>query len=203
MFGNDNWIRRSSALNWVSYIGTYIVVAALALDISFSAGESVLSSSPSPSPSSLTTNLTPVDGIRCDEVEFTRFHIHAHLDIFVDGKPYTVPSQIGIDPEGRCLYWLHTHDDSGIIHIESPTEREFTIGNFIEIWKRTFGNTVLFDSDLNETNSFINAYVNGVEVPSSTDLTNIGINAHDEIALLLGPIRPENIPSEYQFEEGL
>jgi hypothetical protein len=176
-------------------------VAALALDISFSVGESALSSSPSLS--SLTTNLIPVDGIKCDEVEFTKFHIHAHLDIFVDGKPFTVPSQIGIDPEGRCLYWLHTHDDSEIIHIESPTDREFTIENFIEIWKRTLGTTVLFDSDLNETNRVVNAYVNGVEVPSNTDFTNIGINAYDEIALVFGPIQADNIPSEYQFEEGL
>lgn len=201
MFGNYNWNKRSFSLNEVLYIGTYIVVAALALDICFSTGESALSSSQSPS--SFTTNMTPVDGIRCDEVEFSKFHIHAHLDVFVDGKSYTVPSQIGIDPEGRCLYWLHTHDDSGIIHIESPTEREFTIGNFIEIWKKTLGSTVLFDSDLNETNSVINAYVNGVEVPSSTDLTNIGINAHDEIALLFGPIHADSIPSEYQFDEGL
>jgi hypothetical protein len=201
MFGNDTWNKRSFALNGVLYIGTYVVAAALALDISFSAGASALSSSPSPS--SYTTITTPVDGIRCDEVEFTKFHIHAHLDIFVDGKSYTVPSQIGIDPEGRCLYWLHTHDDSGIIHIESPTEREFTIGNFIEIWKRTFGSTVLFDSDLNETNGVINAYVNGVEVPSGTDLTNIGISAYDEIALVFGPIQADKIPLEYQFEEGL
>ena len=200
MYGNVNWNIRSFGLNGALYIGTSIVVAALALDISFSVGESVLSS---PSLSSLTTNLIPVDGIKCDEVEFTKFHIHAHLDIFVDGKPFTVPSQIGIDSEGRCLYWLHTHDDSGIIHIESPTDREFTIGNFIEIWKRTLGTTVLFDSDLNETNSVVNAYVNGVEVPSNTDLTNIGINAYDEIALVIGPIQADNIPSEYQFEEGL
>ena len=132
---NKNWNERSFALCLELYSFISIVVAALALDISFSIGEDALSSSSS------TTNMTTIDGIRCDTVEFTKFHIHAHLDILVDSKQFILPSQIGIDPEGRCLYWLHTHDISGIIHIESPTEREFTVGNFIEIWEMTLGNT--------------------------------------------------------------
>jgi hypothetical protein len=197
---NKNWNERSFALCLVLHIFISIVVAALALDISFSVGEDALSSSSS---SSSTTNMTTVDGIRCDTVEFTKFHIHAHLDILVDGKQFILPSQIGIDPEGRCLYWLHTHDDSGIIHIESPTEREFTVGNFIEIWEMTLGNTKVFNSNLNETNDIISAYVNGVKVPSSTDFRNIGIKAHDEIALVIGPIQADKIPSAYQFQEGL
>ena len=97
---NKNWNERSFALCLVLYIFISIVVAALALDISFSVGEDALSSSSSSS----TTNMTTVDGIRCDTVEFTNFHIHAHLDILVDGKQFILPSQIGIDPEGRCLY---------------------------------------------------------------------------------------------------
>ncbi|MGB7881908.1 MAG: hypothetical protein WBL44_04230, partial [Nitrososphaeraceae archaeon] len=110
------------------YLGASVTLAAIALDMSYSTREDVFSSTP---------NMTMVDGIRCNTMEFTTFHIHAHLDILVDGRPFTVPSQIGIDPEGRCLYWLHTHDDSGIIHIESPEKRQFTIGNFIDIWTKT------------------------------------------------------------------
>lgn len=173
------------------FLGSSITIAAMALDMSYSIGEEVLSSTP---------NMTMVDGIRCDTVEFTIFHIHAHLDIFVDGKPFTVPSQIGIDPEGRCLYWLHTHDDSGIIHIESPVERQFTIGNFIDIWTRTFNNTQLFDT--NPTIA-LSMFVNGVKVPTDTDLRNVNINAHDEIALVFGPIQADKIPTRYEFQHGL
>jgi hypothetical protein len=174
---------------------TSIILAASALDISFSVGEDAFSSP---------SNMTPVDGIRCDSMEFTKFHIHAHLDIFVDGKPFTVPSQIGIDPQGRCLYWLHTHDDSGVIHIESPIEREFSIGNFIDIWDQTFNNTKLFDNkSVNDTNSALRMYINGVEVPTGTDFRNISISAHDEIALIIGPIQDDKIPSRYQFQQGL
>jgi hypothetical protein len=174
---------------------TFIILSANALDISFSVGDDVFS---------LPSIMTPVDGIRCDSMEFTKFHIHAHLDIFIDGKPFTVPSQIGIDSQGRCLYWLHTHDDSGIIHIESPVEREFSVGNFIDIWDQTYGNTRLFESNgLNDTNSELRAYVNGVEIPPETDFRNINFSAHDEIALIIGPIQDDKIPSHYQFQQGL
>jgi hypothetical protein len=184
----------SSILFLGVYIGTSVAIAAITVDISFKVGENVFASAP---------NMTAVDGIRCDKMEFTMFHIHAHLDIFVNGKPFTVPSQIGIDPEGRCLYWVHTHDDSGIIHIESPVEREFTFGNFIDIWGQTFNNTRLFDNNLNETNSTLNMYVNGVKVPTNTDFRNVNINAHDEIALISGQIQADKIPSRYQFQQGL
>ena len=166
----------------------------MALDMSYSIREDVFSSTP---------NMTMVDGIRCDTMEFTTFHIHAHLDIFVDGRPFTVPSQIGINPEGRCLYWLHTHDDSGIIHIESPEERQFTIGNFIDIWTKTFNNTQLFDNNLNGTTNALSMYVNGIKIPTDTDLRNVSINAHDEIAVILGPIQADKIPSRYEFQQGL
>ena len=66
------------ALFPVILAATSLILAASALDISFSVGEDVFSSP---------SNMTPVDGIRCDSIEFTKFHIHAHLDIFVDGKP--------------------------------------------------------------------------------------------------------------------
>ena len=183
------------ALFPVILAATSILLAASALDISFSVGENVFSSP---------SNMTPVDSIRCDSMEFTKFHIHAHLDIFVDGKPFTVPSQIGIDPQGRCLYWLHTHDDSGVIHIESPIEREFSIGNFIDIWDQTFNNTNLFDNNsVNDTKSALRMFVNGVEVPTGTDFKNISISAHDKIALIIGPIQDDKIPSRYQFQQGL
>lgn len=61
-------------------------------------------------------SLTPsssvgIENIKCETVERTTFHIHAHLDIFINGKTYTVPAQIGIVPD-KCLYWMHTHDET-------------------------------------------------------------------------------------------
>ena len=94
----------------------------------------------------------PVDGIRCLGGEQVAFHIHAHLTLFVHGKPRQVPYGVGINNPavsqtpagayvggGSCFYWLHSHAADGIIHIESPIERAYTLGEFFDIWGQPLG----------------------------------------------------------------
>jgi len=76
----------------------------------------------------------PIDGIRCDSMEGAVEHIHSHLQIFNKGRSVQVPADIGIMQVAGCLYWLHTHATDGIIHIESPTARTFTLGQFFDVW---------------------------------------------------------------------
>jgi len=76
----------------------------------------------------------PIDGIHCDAVEGSVEHIHVQLWLFNRGRPRTVPAQIGMPQTGSCLYWIHTHSADGIIHIESPIHRTFTLGQFFDIW---------------------------------------------------------------------
>ena len=93
-----------------------------------------------------------IDGIGCSTSEQTLFHIHTHLTIFVDGKQQQVPAGIGIPGavaaptqagpfvgSGRCFYWLHTHAGDGIIHIESPVKRAYTLGDFFDEWRQPLG----------------------------------------------------------------
>jgi len=93
-----------------------------------------------------------VDGIGCQTSEQTIFHIHAHLTIFVNGSPRQVPAGIGIPGakaqssaqgpfigSGTCFYWLHTHAADGIVHIESPVQRTYTLGNFFDEWGQPLG----------------------------------------------------------------
>ena len=141
-----------------------------------------------------------VDGIQCNAVEQLLFHNHAHLDIFIGGQPYTVPSQIGIIP-GKCIYWLHTHDDSGVIHIESPVTRNFTLGQFFDIWKKRFSNVQIFDNIANATNVMA-VYVNGNKINGEADYRNINLQEHDQIAIVFGK-PPSKIPSTYGFPKGL
>jgi hypothetical protein len=89
-----------------------------------------------------------VDGIKCERAEKVLFHVHSHLAIFVNGKQKQVPFGIGIGPplrgqnappgpfvtNGSCFAWLHTHTADGIIHIESPVKRTFTLGQFFDLW---------------------------------------------------------------------
>lgn len=83
----------------------------------------------------------PIDGIRCDTTEGAVEHIHARLKLVERGRPVTVPAMIGIPQGGSCLYWLHTHAEDGMIHIESPVRRGFTLGQFFDVWGETLNRT--------------------------------------------------------------
>jgi hypothetical protein len=89
-----------------------------------------------------------VDGITCEASEKVAYHIHAHLTIFVNGKAEQIPFGVGIGipisgvnttvgpfvTVGACFMWLHTHAADGIIHIESPTQTTYTLGQFFAVW---------------------------------------------------------------------
>ena len=75
-----------------------------------------------------------IDGIRCDRMEGRAFHIHQHLAIFDHGKPVAIPNDIGRPIVDACLYWIHTHTDDGVVHVESPVSRTFTLGDLFDIW---------------------------------------------------------------------
>jgi hypothetical protein len=83
-----------------------------------------------------------VDGIPCNFSEQTTYHVHAHLTIIPAGKkPVYPPANIGIHFDHFCLAWVHTHDGSGIIHIEAPHAFHPTLGNFFDIWGQPLSRT--------------------------------------------------------------
>ena len=72
-------------------------------------------------------------------------HIHQSLNVLVNGKYISVPKNIGIDSSlhkdhsldqygAEGVTPLHTHDDSGTIHVESTVDRNYTLGEFLNIW---------------------------------------------------------------------
>ncbi len=96
-----------------------------------------------------------VDGIQCAPLEQLAYHIHVHLQVYVDGHPRYLPPAIGmIHPvaqqtangpfygAGKCYYWLHVHAGDGIIHIESPTQKIYTLGDFFDEWRQPLTATV-------------------------------------------------------------
>ena len=62
------------------------------------------------------------------------YHAHAVLRVFVDGQQVGVPENIGIDPASGTMASLHTHDDSGKIHIEAAQDHAFTLDHFFRVW---------------------------------------------------------------------
>lgn len=78
------------------------------------------------------------NGVSCDRGEQLAYHIHVHLTMYINGKTYPIPKGIGIAADGSCIYWMHTHTNDGIIHIEAPENRNLSLDDFLNIWYRDF-----------------------------------------------------------------
>jgi hypothetical protein len=84
----------------------------------------------------------------CLAQESLALHAHPYLRIMIEGQPIQIPSAVGIrDPQfeqgiavaGSCFEPLHTHDGSGIIHIEAPDPNtQYTLGDFFAVWHATY-----------------------------------------------------------------
>jgi hypothetical protein len=61
-------------------------------------------------------------------------HIHPSLAVYARGEEVEIPVNIGIDPSNppEMMAGLHTHDSSGVIHVENAAEP--TLGQFFRIW---------------------------------------------------------------------
>ena len=79
-----------------------------------------------------------VAGIPCDHLEQTKTHYHAALQIIHEGVLTPIPGGIGIqggEATPTCYYWLHVHSAyPNVIHIESPANDTFTLGQFFTVW---------------------------------------------------------------------
>jgi hypothetical protein len=120
-------------------------------------------------------------------------HIHQHLDIFVNGKHETVPQSIGIF-DGQFLTELHTHDATGIMHVESPKKREFSLGEFFGVWGVRLTSQCV--GGYCKPNRSWRMYVNGVPYPG--DPSQLILKRHQEIAIVIGK-PPKKVPSAYAF----
>jgi len=127
-------------------------------------------------------------------------HIHVHLDVLVDGQPVSVPASIGIDEVHPGISPLHTHDDSGVIHIESPVKRQFSLGEFFTEWGVSLSGDNIGGLRTRDGKS-VRVYVNGQ--PGTGDPAAIMFNQHDEIAVIYGAPQPgERVPATYDFPPG-
>lgn len=140
---------------------------------------------------------SPVDGIACEASEGVELHVHAHVAVFANGTQIEIPKAIGFAPEPPtgCLYWLHTHDESGIIHVESPqlnapSGGPFTLGMLFDIWGEP-----LSANQVATYKGKVTAYVNGAQY--NGDFRAIMLVAHQQIVLEVGS--PVVKPVNYAF----
>jgi hypothetical protein len=144
-------------------------------------------------PATRATLTKSVDGIKCQPQENVLFHIHAHLTVFVNGKARVIPYGIGIGPplrgqttkagafvsQGTCFSWLHTHVADGIIHIESPVQKTYTLGEFFDIWGQP-----LSASQVGPARGKVTAIVNNSVYTG--DPRQIPLSKHAQIQLEVG-----------------
>lgn len=148
-----------------------------------------------------------VDGISCQTAEQTVFHIHAHLTVFVNGSARQIPAAIGIPgaqatqtaqgpfiESGNCFYWLHTHAPDGIIHIESPVQRTYTLGNFFDEWGQSLG-----PDQVGPARGHVVAIYNGQVYTGNP--RDIPLTAHAQIQLQIGT--PLVAPAQVRNWNGL
>jgi hypothetical protein len=144
---------------------------------------------------------TSVDGITCGATEQLAFHVHSRLTVFVNGQQEKVPAGVGIyHPQseqtqrgpfvasGACFSWLHTHASDGIIHIESPIQRSFTLGNFFDVWAQPLSKT-----QVGPARGHVTAFLNGKVWTGNP--RSIPLGSHQQIQLVVGKpiIGPEKI----------
>jgi hypothetical protein len=133
--------------------------------------------------------------------EGTVLHIHQHLDLFINGDPVSVPAGIGINEDAGFISPIHVHDTTGIIHVESPYQASFTLGEFFDIWGVRFSNTCIGGYCADESHS-LRIYVNGELYQG--DPREIVLASHQEIAIVYGTSAqiPKTIPATYTFPQG-
>jgi hypothetical protein len=129
---------RMRRLMWVTGIG-----AALALAVFWITKPDEPATRPETLPGELTTEAPwPANGDQAPEraeaiglpAEGTTMHEHANVQVFVEGEPVAVPTNVGIDEAAQEVLSLHTHEASGTVHMESAEVRDFTLGEFFDVW---------------------------------------------------------------------
>jgi len=126
----------------------------------------------------------PISGISCDALEGQRIHIHQHLAIYDHGKAVAVPYNVGRPSDAPCLYWLHTHTPDGIIHIEAPVNRSFSLGDFFDVWVQPLSRHEAAGAVL-KPGEQMRVWVDGK--PYAGDPRAIKLGNHTDIVIEVGP----------------
>ena len=125
----------------------------------------------------------PIDGIPCSTQEQLAYHEHAYLALFNNGQRVAIPLGIGLTYQQGgtpCLYWLHTHDPSGVLHIEAEHEITPTLGDLFAIW-----GVPLASDRVANLHGPVTGFSNGARITQG--LASVPIHADDSLVLDVGP----------------
>lgn len=170
-----------------------------------------------------------IDSMPCATTMPNTYHVHAFVGILINGRQMGLPDGIGMKNPGAdatydgipnwteyasCYYYIHTHDASGVLHIESPQSVSlstslYTLGNAFDVWGRPLSST-----QIGPYTGTVRAYVAQVPLKTaqilrsdytqySADPRSIPLHSHTTIWLEIGPayVTPSNLPVLNYYEE--
>jgi hypothetical protein len=133
-----------------------------------------------------------VDGIQCQGLRQLAYTTYVHLQVYVQGHARAIPGGIGlVDPTAAatnrglvfshqtCYYWLHTRAADGLVQVESPTDRAYTLGDFFKVWGQPLSQDRVAGSK-----GKVTAIVDGKRWTGNPQL--IRLREHESIELAVG-----------------
>lgn len=170
-----------------------------------------------------------IDGIPCLTTMPGTYHVHAFVGIIINGRHEALPDGIGMKNPGSdgtyagipnwteyasCYYYIHTHDASGVLHVESSSTASYstslyTLGNAFDVWGMPLSGT-----QIGPFTGTVRAYV--AQVPLKTTQISrsaytlygsnprtIPLHSHTTIWLEIGPtyVSPSSFPVLNYYEE--
>lgn len=185
---------------WISVIAAVVVLASAITAYALINAPKSTAQNPSALPTEAVFNpaYPPVDHVYCDQLEQTAYHIHVHLTIWLNSSQVTVPAQTGIASDTSCFYWLHTHDTTGVVHIEAPAKASLNLQQFLDIWGQHFSTLGYQDQLASSTGWTI--WVDGKQV--SGGFSKVVFQPHMVITIAYNSpnVKPDTV---YNFASGL
>lgn len=170
-----------------------------------------------------------VDAMPCATTMPNAYHVHSFVGIIINGRQLALPDGIGMKNPGAdgtyagfnnwteyasCYYYIHTHDASGVLHVESPqsvslSSSIYTLGNAFDVWGMALSST-----QIGPYTGTVRAYTAKVPLKTSQILRSyytlysgnprsIPIYSHTTTWLEIGPtyITPSSLPVLNYYEE--
>jgi hypothetical protein len=135
-------------------------------------------------------------GIKVLGSEGTLVHFHARVQIIDGNGQLLIPANLGIG--NGYITELHTHDESGILHIEAASAGTWRLGQFFTEWGHPISRQGIAPLTV-PAGSTMHVFVNGVE--TNADPATIVLDDHMDIAIVVIPDgRPIVIPSTTDWD---
>lgn len=133
------------------------------------------------------------------ELSDTILHHHVRLWIYVDGQPVVVPAEVGFSQALQVFSPLHTHDDTGTVHVESADPNfQPVLGQFMDVWGLYFTPTCLGDA-CNDGDRQLRVFLDGQQYTGDPTLLPLTDQAAIVITMGTTDQLPNPMPDSFTF----